>query len=109
MEPEPDKKAQERKKIVQDLIKKNEPCSSVRKLNEQRRMEFFSQDNSTSTVELSDIDIPIDEVSEEPSEENVKPVEKQITVKNTSMEAEVTAHKKEKTPEIITKKSCVIL
>merc|ERR1719347_992672 len=49
-ETEADRKIQERKKIVQDLIKKNEPCSSTRRLNEQRRMEFFSQESSTCIV-----------------------------------------------------------
>merc|ERR1719376_1848057 len=46
-------KAQERKKIVQDLVKKSEPCSASIKLNEQRRMEFFAQDSPTCIVENS--------------------------------------------------------
>merc|ERR1712106_78523 len=58
LEPEPDKKVLERKKLVQDLMKASEPCSSVRKLNEQRRMEFFSQEGSISPVELGE---PVEE------------------------------------------------
>jgi len=98
-------KAQERKKIVQDLIKKNEPCSASRKLNEQRRMEFFAQDSPTCIVENSN------EVAESPvnlSNEE-KGAKEESSIKASTCIEEKPSPKAEKSSDINTKKSCTIL
>jgi len=114
LEPEPDKKVLERKKIVQDLMKASEPCSSVRKLNEQRRMEFFSQEGSISPVELGE---PVEEshvnlIREAKSlkdQDSITVVEKPIPPKHEAIVKESIPQKEEKPSEVNTKKSCTIL
>merc|ERR1712128_120774 len=99
---------------VQDLMKAIEPCSSVRKLNEQRRMEFFSQEGSISPVELSE---PVEEshvnsIKEAKSlkdQESITVVEKPIPPKHEAMIKESMPQKEEKPSEVNTKKSCTIL
>lgn len=110
LEPEPDKKALERKKIVHDLIEKNEPCSSLRKLNEQRRMEFFSQEASTNLHEENESieESPKQPIEEDKVKQKQEPV-KPIAEKNEIIVKENITKKEEKTPEINSKKSCTIL
>jgi len=100
----PESKSQERKKIVQDLIKKNEPCSATRKLNEQRRMEFFAQDSPTCIVENSNAISNEDPFNEEESPKEEGPVNTCIHI-----EEQQQSPKEEKTSVINTKKSCTIL
>jgi len=98
-------KAQERKKIVQDLIKKNEPCSASRKLNEQRRMEFFAQDSPTCIVENSNevVESHVNLLNEE------KATKDEGYIKTTNHMEEKPSPKEEKSSDINTKKSCTIL
>ena len=42
--------ALERKKIVADILEKKEPISQSRKINEQRRRDFFASDIISSTT-----------------------------------------------------------
>eukprot|EP00092_Neocalanus_flemingeri_P097072 GFUD01123658.1.p1 GENE.GFUD01123658.1~~GFUD01123658.1.p1 ORF type:complete len:231 (-),score=78.13 GFUD01123658.1:134-826(-) len=104
--PESDKKVQERKRIVQELLKKEESCSSIRKLNEQRRMEFFSQEGTANLIpenEATEIQKPPQALANE--KESVKI---QIS-ENNKIIIEEKINQEQKTPEISSKKSCTIL
>ena len=48
------REVQERKKIVQDILEKKEPLSQTRKINEQRRRDFFAnQDSQENSQKIS--------------------------------------------------------
>jgi len=111
---EQDKKTQERKKIVQDLIKKNEPCSSTRKLNEQRRMEFFSTESSNCIVAENieeaekNVEEPISQDGGHQVKDSVKPIDSAATQQCLHVD-EKPAAQEENSSHTNTKKTCNIL
>merc|ERR1711915_126455 len=109
---ETEKKAIERKRLVQDIIAKDEPSSMSRKLNEQRRMEFFSQGAFSSHTMQEINESSNTEVEGKQIDECVK---EQTTLSENIEQAEATSNYKEnesvsevsKTPS--NKKQCKIL
>jgi len=116
VEPEPDKKVVERKKIVHDIIKQGEPCSSTRTLNEQRRMEFFSKEGPVNIIHKSEAGVETPQKSEtvEPAkaqENDTETDEKQMSkLKEISEENKTKQGPKNSEVNYVTsKKSCTIL
>merc|ERR1712106_1034640 len=108
VEPEPDKKVLERKKLVQEIIKREEPCSSIRKLNEQRRMEFFSKEGPDKIVTESEAkeETPTEIINMEEKVQTKKPVEKLNTEKIKIIQEDKNIKQEPKISEVNSKKSC---
>ena len=91
----------DRKKIVQDILRKNETLSPTRKLNEQRRRDFFSSD--PTTVTQAETPAPTESVSRSPGENTELAIERPPRQKD-KMKSETKEEKNEESP----KKTCTV-
>lgn len=96
--------ALDRKKIVQEILKKNESLSPTRELNEQRRRDFFAMENTRAT------DPPAEnEAVPEPEIAKVSTEEAECAVERPPRQREkIKSDAKETKNEENQKKTCVL-